>query len=172
MAQTRWLTADQQDAWVRFAAVLELLPAALNSQLERDEQLSHFEYFVLAMLSEAHDRRLRMTALASRTNSTIARLSRVVSRLEAQGFVARVPSDDDGRVINAVLTDLGWQKIVHAAPGHVENVRHNVVDALTAQQVEQLRTISTLLLERLDPKGAMLASVRPSTTRSNGKRGD
>ena len=72
-------------------AVVELLPGALESQLRRDADLSHFEYFTMAMLSEAPERTLRMTALASLTNSTLARLSHVVSRLEKRDFVRREP---------------------------------------------------------------------------------
>ena len=78
----RWLDDDERAAWVRLAAVLELLPGVLDSQLRRDAQLTHFEYFVLAMLSEAPDRTLRMTHLAGQTNATLPRLSHVVKRLE------------------------------------------------------------------------------------------
>jgi hypothetical protein len=65
---TKWLNEEQLAAWVRLAAVLELLPGVLDSQLRRDAELMHFEYFVLAMLSEAPQRTLRMTALAALRN--------------------------------------------------------------------------------------------------------
>ncbi|ROQ40794.1 MarR family transcriptional regulator [Frondihabitans sp. PhB188] len=158
MTETRWLTSDEREAWVRFAAVLELLPGVLDSQLQRDERLTHFDYFVLAMLSEAPDRTLRMTALATRTNATLPRLSRVVTRLEEQRLVARSPSADDRRATDASLTDAGWRKVVHAAPGHVANVRDSVIDALTPAQVVQLRSISDAVLGRLDPDGKLFAS--------------
>ncbi|MCU1526702.1 MAG: MarR family transcriptional regulator [Frondihabitans sp.] len=159
MDDTRWLTSDERTAWVRFAAVLELLPGVLDSQLDRDENLTHFEYFVLAMLSEAPARTLRMTGLAARTNATLPRLSRVVSRLEDQGFVARSPCAEDRRATNATLTEAGWAKVVHAAPGHVGNVRAAVIDALSPEQVTQLAQISTQILSRLDPDGRMFASA-------------
>src|SRR5665648_640867 len=130
---TRWLTPEERAAWLRFSAVLELLPATLNAQLWRDEDLTHFDYFTLAMLSEVPDRLLRMSALAERTNATLPRLSRVVSRLEARGFIERVPCPSDGRATNAVLTDAGWDKVVHAAPGHVTTVREAVFDPLTPE---------------------------------------
>ena len=95
MSDTAWLDADQQAAWVRFAAVLELLPAALDAQLSRDVGLTHFDYFTMAMLSEAPERTLRMTALAARTNATLPRLSRVVTRLELIGLVERRPCPQD-----------------------------------------------------------------------------
>lgn len=154
---TRWLTDDELQAWVRLVAVVELLPGSLEQQLRRDSGLSHFEYFVMAMLSEAPRRRLRMTSLAARANATLSRLSHVVSRLEARGLVERAPCPEDGRATNAVLTAAGWQVVVAAAPGHVEQVRRVVFDALEPEQVEQLRAIAGAILERLDPEGVVTA---------------
>ena len=155
---TQWLEEEQLDAWVKLIAVVELLPGVLDSQLRRDAGLTHFEYFVLAMLSEAPDRTLRMTGLAQRTNATLPRLSHVVRRLEDRDLVVRSPCPDDGRATNARLTDAGWAEIVSAAPGHVANVRRHVIDALTKEQVSQLGEIAGALLERLDPKGLMTRS--------------
>lgn len=160
MSEPRWLSETERQAWVQFAAVLELLPSALDSQLVHDEQLTHFEYFLLAMLSEAEGRTLRMSELASRTNSTLPRLSKVVNRLEAEGYVERVPSPNDRRATNAVMTDAGWAKIVGAAPGHVENVRSLVFDQLSAEQVDQLSAITHSLMKRLDPEGRMRVTGR------------
>ena len=89
MSDVRWLDDEQLRAWKKLIAVVELLPGTLETQLQRDSGLSHFEYFTLAMLSEAPDRTLRMTALAAHTNATLARLSHVVSRLEKRGLVRR-----------------------------------------------------------------------------------
>jgi DNA-binding MarR family transcriptional regulator len=160
MGDTRWLNDAELDAWIRFIAVVELLPGVLDSQLRRDSGLTHFEYMVLAMLSEAPERTLRMTSLAARTNSTLARLSHVVSRLEARGLVARAACAEDRRATNARLTDEGWSAIVAAAPGHVETVRRNVLDALTPTQVGQLGEIAGAVLARLDPAGAMTEPYR------------
>ena len=152
---TPWLDDDQLETWIKFVAVVELLPGALDTQLRRDAGLTHFEYFVLAMLSEAPERTLRMTALARRTNATLPRLSHVVRRLEERSLVERFPCPEDGRATNARLTPDGWDVLVAAAPGHVANVRRHVVDALTPEQVEQLGAIADALLERLDPEGHM-----------------
>ncbi|HET6483097.1 MAG TPA: MarR family transcriptional regulator [Actinoplanes sp.] len=154
---TRWLDANQKAAWVRLAAVLELLPAALDSQLRRDDQLTHFDYFVLAMLSEAPNRTLRMTALAELTTATLARLSHVVQRLETRGLLERFPCPEDKRATNAQLTEAGWEKVRDAAPGHVATVRENVIDALTPEQVTQLSAIADAILHRLDPERARAA---------------
>lgn len=148
---TRWLDDQERAAWLRLIAVVELLPGVLDSQLRRDTQLTHFEYFVLAMLSEAPERTLRMTALGQRTNATLPRLSHVVRRLADRGLVERFPCPEDGRATNARLTGAGWEAVVAAAPGHVANVRHHVLDPLTPAQLEQLRAIGDALLTRLDP---------------------
>src|SRR3954462_426392 len=127
---TPWLDDRELAVWVRLSAVLELLPGVLDSQLRRDAGLTYFEYYLLAMLSEAPDRTLRMTALAQRTNATLTRLSQVVRRLEDRGLVERFPCPEDGRATNARLTPAGWKQVVAAAPGHVSTVRQHVFDAL------------------------------------------
>jgi DNA-binding MarR family transcriptional regulator len=158
--QTEWLSEDEQVAWVRLAAVLELLAGVLDTQLRRDADLTHFEYFMLAMLSEAPDRTLRMTSLAQRTNATLPRLSHVVRRLEDRGLVRRFPCPEDGRATNAQLTGAGWTKVVDTAPGHVANVRHHVIDALGADQVTQLAEITEAILARIDPDGVVMTPQR------------
>ena len=157
---TRWLDEDEQAAWVRLAAVLELLPGVLEAQLRRDADLSHFEYWVLAMLSEAPERTLRMTALASRTSATLSRLSHVVARLESRGLLERFPCPEDRRATNARLTAAGWDLVVASAPGHLETVRTYVVDALTPRQITQLSAIAGAILDRVDPDGAVVSQYR------------
>lgn len=156
---TRWLSREEQDVWKRMAAVLELLPAALDGQLTRDEDLTHFEYFVLASLSEVPGRTLRITALASQTNATLPRISRVLTGLEKKALVERSECSEDRRAKNVTLTETGWTKLVGAAPGHVEFVRGMVFDQLTPEQVSQLSDITTQLLKTLDPEGRMFASL-------------
>ena len=153
-----WLDDRERAAWVRLAAVLELLPGVLDSQLRRDSGLTHFEYYSLAMLSESPERTLRMTALAAQTNATLPRLSHVVRRLEERGLVTRRPSPDDARATDVRLTSDGWAAVRDAAPGHVATVRAHAIDALTSEQVSQLSAIADALLGRLDPDGAMAAT--------------
>jgi DNA-binding MarR family transcriptional regulator len=153
--ETRWLDDGERQAWLGLIAVAELLPAALDARLRRDAGLTHFEYFVLAMLSEAPARTLRMTSLAQRTNATLPRLSHVVRRLEDRDLVERFPCPEDGRATNARLTSAGWDTVVDAAPGHVNTVRELVLDPLSPSQLAQLRRISDALLTVLDPSGHM-----------------
>ena len=154
---TRWLNPDERAAWVRLAAVLERLPGVLETQLTRDSNLSHFEYWVLAMLSEAPEGRLRMSDLAAVTSATLPRLSHVAQRLESRGLLKRVPCPHDRRVTKAELTAAGRRAIEEAAPGHVEEVRERVIDALTAEQLTELTLSLDAILRRLGPDAVAIA---------------
>ena len=151
---TPWLDRRHLRAWIRLRAVLELLPDVLDAQLRRDADVTEFEYFVLAMLSEAPARTLRMNELARQTIATLPRLSHVVTRLEGRGLLERFPCPEDRRATNARLTDRGWTKVQEAAPGHVATVRAYVVDALTDEQLDQLAAIGDAILGRLDPSAS------------------
>lgn len=147
-----WLTPDERRAWLGVVAVMELLPAALDKQLQRDAELTLFDYMVIAMLSESPDRTRRMSDLASSTNATLPRLSHVVTRLEKRGLVSRCASTEDRRATDVRLTDAGWDHIVGAAPEHVRTARRFVLDALSPEQVGQLEGITRAMLQRLDPE--------------------
>src|SRR3954464_15974492 len=114
---TPWLDRRELRAWIRLRGVLDLLPGVLDAQLRRDADVTEFEYYVLAMLSEAPDRTLRLTELARQTNATLPRLSHVVSRLEARGLVERFPCPAARRATNARLTEAGCVKVRAAALG-------------------------------------------------------
>lgn len=150
--EPHWLTPDERAAWLALASVTLRLPAALDAQLRRDAGLSHFEYTVLAALSEAPGRTLRMSGLAVLAEGSLSRLSQVVSRLEQRGLVRRSADPEDGRSTLATLTGEGWEKVVATAPGHVAEVRRLVLDPLTRAQVGQLSTIGRRIMGAIDPQ--------------------
>jgi DNA-binding MarR family transcriptional regulator len=152
------MNTDEMAAWQRLVAVVELLPPALDAQLLRDAKLTHFEYAALMALAESPDRTMRMTALAARTNATLPRLSHVARRLEERGLIHRFPCPTDRRATNATITEAGMQLIADAAPGHVETVRANVLDALSPEQLGQLYEIAGAVLTRLDPEQRLTAT--------------
>ena len=137
----RWLDDEQQRAWRALITFVARLEETLDRQLQRDAGLPHAYYQVLAMLSEAPGRTLRMSELARRTTSSPSRLSHAVARLEEKGWVRRQRHPTDRRGALATLTDEGFAVLVAAAPGHVEAVRQLVFDRLDRDQVRQLRTI-------------------------------
>jgi DNA-binding MarR family transcriptional regulator len=150
---TRWLTGSELDAWLAFVPVMLRLSPALDSQLQRDSDLTHFDYQCLAMLSEAPDRTLRMSQLAGTVNASLSRLSHVVTKLQERGWVRRAPCPDSRRVTLVTLTDDGWTVLERAAPGHVAAVRALVFDGLSAEQVAALREISDTIRDNIDRSG-------------------
>jgi DNA-binding MarR family transcriptional regulator len=147
----RWLTERERRAWLALMTATRLLDGALDRQLSQDAGIPHAYYMILAMLSEAPGRALRMSHLASVTNSSQSRISHAITRLEEVGWVRREKCPTDKRGSFAVLTDLGYTTLAVAAPGHVAAVRRFLFDALTAEQVDQLAGICEAILARLDP---------------------
>jgi DNA-binding MarR family transcriptional regulator len=137
---------DELLTWSGLATVLEWLPALLDAQLQRDSELTHYEFGVLFALMHAPDSTLRMSVLAGYANSTLTRLSRAVTRLERRQWVQRAVDPRDGRYTLATLTDLGRDKVQQATPGHVATVRRLVLQPLTKAQQRQLQDITRRIL--------------------------
>ncbi|SCG65635.1 transcriptional regulator, MarR family [Micromonospora echinaurantiaca] len=146
---TRWLDPDEQRTWRAFLTASRALMETLDRELQRDAGMPHAYYEILVRLSEAPERRLRMSLLAEASGASRSRLSHAVSRMEAAGWVRReeCPTDRRGQV--ALLTEAGFATLAAAAPGHVEGVRRHLFDALSPAQVDQLRRISETLADHL-----------------------
>jgi DNA-binding MarR family transcriptional regulator len=147
---TRWLNAEERCAWLRLAGVMLKLAPALDSQLQRDSELTHFDYLCLAMLSESEAATLRMSELAGKVNASLSRLSHVVTKLELRGWVQRIPCPDSRRITLVQLTESGMDVLVAAAPGHVETVRCLVFDGLAASDVQALERIAGHIVDRIE----------------------
>jgi DNA-binding MarR family transcriptional regulator len=147
----RWLTYDQQVDWVALIALVMTLPVSLDAQLKKDEGINLFEYHILVELAAAPERMRVMSDLATQTRGSLSRLSHAVSRLEAAGWVRRRACGGAGRRTEAHLTDAGMEKLRQAAPAHVREVRELVVDALTAEQLEQLAAAARVIVANADP---------------------
>ena len=158
--EPRWLSADDLAAWIALASVLIWLPTALDDQLQRDSGLTHFEYGILAALSEAEEGTLRMSELALYANGSLSRLSRGVARLESRNWVTRKPDPIDGRYTLAVLTKNGRAVVLQAAPGHVEAVNRLVFDPLTTAQARQLGAIAGRILNAIDSEPELTTQPR------------
>ncbi len=140
-----WLSPAEKDGWTGLVSLVLLLPGRLEGPLQREHGLTLFESLTLSHVSEAPDHRLRMSELASLANGSLTRLSNVVKRFEAKGWVERSPDPDDRRATLVTLTDAGHDKVVEAAPTHVRAVRRYALDALTAGEQASLARIAAKL---------------------------
>src|SRR6201990_849711 len=136
--KTRWLDAEEQRTWRQLTTMILRLQPVLSAELQREFGISHFEYLVMARLSEASGSKLRMSVLATITGSSLPRLSQAVGRLEKRGWLARQPHAAHSRYTLAVLTDEGRHELEEIAPSHVTAVRELIFDRLTQAQTRQL----------------------------------
>lgn len=147
------MTPEQKLLIERLRAVLELLPPALDRQVAAFG-LTSYEFALLETVQSAPHSRLRLGLLASSTNATLPRLSRVMNGLEHKGLVERAPCEQDARATDAVLTAAGAAAVDAARPVMDQTLRQTVVDPLgdgLAYVSESLAAI----LRVLDPDGRL-----------------
>jgi DNA-binding MarR family transcriptional regulator len=84
---------------------------------------------------------MRMCDLAQRLQLSPSGLTRRLDGLVRSGLVDRVGSADDRRVMLAVLTEHGFDRLSSAAPAHVESVRRRIIDRLDCDEMLVLARI-------------------------------
>jgi DNA-binding MarR family transcriptional regulator len=144
-----WLDAEQQWLWRQWIAASTLLPDRLSRDLYQAHGISLADYEILVRLSESPQRRVRMSELADKTLSSRSRLSHQIDRMEKAGLVTREMCTEDRRGQWCVLTDVGWDLLVAAAPDHVESVRRHLVDVLSPEQFTALGVACGVVADRL-----------------------
>ncbi|MBP2416249.1 MarR family winged helix-turn-helix transcriptional regulator [Microlunatus capsulatus] len=128
----RWLDVEQQKVWRAYLLGSARLAERLDADL-REFGLDLGEYEILVTLSEAPDRRVRMSELAEAVHQSRSRLTHTVSRMENAGLVDRASCPTDRRGVWAHLSDEGFRLLEVAAPTHVEAVRRHFVEAMTPE---------------------------------------
>ena len=127
-------------AWRRYIIAIRRILEALDYDLDHHE-LSMADYEVLAQLSDAPERKMRMSELAEVAMLSRSRLSHRIKVMEKAGWVKREACPDDKRGFFAVMTAKGWKAIVAAAPDHVDSVRTRFLDHLTKEDQRVLAEI-------------------------------
>lgn len=150
-ATQRWLTRDEQTAWRAWLDMHHQLESHLGRALAAGSELSMADFSVLVHLTDVPAGRARAYELGRALQWEKSRLSHHLTRMEKRGLVRRESCPSDARGAYVVVTDEGRRTIEAAAPAHVSEVRRLVFDGLTPDQVEAMRTISELVLSRLDP---------------------
>jgi DNA-binding MarR family transcriptional regulator len=150
-SEIRWLDGDEQRIWAQLSTMILRLQTVLSAELQREFGVSHFEYLIMARLSEAPGSKLRMSVLATTSGSSLPRLSQAVARLEKHGWLSRQPDSEDGRYTLAMLTGAGHRRLQAIAPSHIDTVRELVFDRLTPNQARQLGAICQRIVDGLPP---------------------
>ena len=146
--EPKWLNSREMKAWRSYIITSRRLLDALDLDLDGHD-LSMADYEVLAQLSEAPGRRLRMSELAEIAMLSKSRLSHRITVMERAGWVTRQACAEDKRGSWAVMTEKGYRAIVKAAPDHVLSVRERFLDRLSAKDQEVLATLFDRIQEGL-----------------------
>ncbi len=147
-SQTRWLNPREMKAWRSYIIASRRLLEALENDLDGHD-LSMADYEVMAQLSEAPGRRMRMSELADLAMISKSRLSHRMKVMEKAGWIKREECSEDRRGFWAVMTEKGWRAIVAAAPDHVASVRKRFIDQLSVREQENLTSAFNHLTEEL-----------------------
>ena len=134
--------------WRSFLRAHAHLTRLLEADLLAEHDMPLAVYDVLVQLSEAPERRLRMTELADRVLLSRSGLTRLVDRLEKDGLVERAACPGDARGTLAVLTETGLARLREAAPTHLRGIDEHVTKVLTAQELEELGRLTARLAGR------------------------
>jgi DNA-binding MarR family transcriptional regulator len=153
MVRSRWLSAEQEQAWRHYRRMRTLLDLQIARDLKRDSDLSEPDYDVLSTLSESSDSSWRARDLAARLLWSTSRLAHQVGRMEQRGLVARRGVNDDGRGAIVELTEHGRAVLHEAAPAHVESVRRHLVDLLSPAETKTLDRIARKIIVHLSGDG-------------------
>ena len=141
------LTSDEQHTWRTFLRSHATVTRRLEAELVAEHDLPLASYDVLVQLSEAPERRLRMTELADRVLLSRSGLTRLADRLERDGLLTREACPSDARGTLAVLTDDGLTRLEKAWPSHRRSVEQHFAGHFTAQEIRLLGD----LLDKLVP---------------------
>jgi DNA-binding MarR family transcriptional regulator len=146
--QPNWLNPREMKAWRSYIIASRRLLDALDSDLNQHD-LSMADYEVLALLSDAPERKLRMSELAQLAMLSKSRLSHRIKVMEGVGWIKREACPNDKRGYFAVMTDKGFKAIAKAAPDHVESVRSRLLDHLTVKDQEDVTRIFDRVTNKL-----------------------
>jgi DNA-binding MarR family transcriptional regulator len=132
------------DAFVSLLRAHATVTRQLNAQLSAEHGLTLSDFEVLLRLARADDRRMRRVDLADQVFLSASGVTRLLDGLERQGLVERASCDSDRRVVYAVLTDQGLERLRAAAESHFAQVDAAFAGRYSADELEAL----TGLLDR------------------------
>ncbi|WP_245663127.1 MarR family winged helix-turn-helix transcriptional regulator [Nocardia inohanensis] len=118
--------------------------------------LSALDLNALIRLTRSPGRKLRMTDLANQTNLSTSGVTRLVDRLERNGFVRREPDPTDRRSSYAVLTAAGATRVARILPAYLEGVDKWFTSLLTPEQLEDLLAGLRIVRDATHPEAAQV----------------
>lgn len=119
-----------------------------------DEQLlpldlSAAKYFALYILADTAER-IALSTLADRMGTGKSNMTPLVDRLESDGMVRRVRSEQDRRVVFIEITALGRERL-EQAKRLFDELSHRVEDSYSTAEIQMLTSLLTRFVMRFCP---------------------
>lgn len=115
--------------WRTLAALHGRLEEALEKALQAGFDLSVVEFTVLDTLARQDGWHMRMRQLSRAAALSHSATTRLVTRLENRGLLARYLCDDDRRGIYSTLTEQGRELLERARPVHDTTLKATLDEA-------------------------------------------
>jgi DNA-binding MarR family transcriptional regulator len=122
------LKGREELVWRDVARFVAVAPRLLDEDLQRGANISLSEYAVLLHLSEAETGQLRVRELADLADVSGSRTTRLIGDLARHGFVVKNRNPEDGRGIDAQITEAGLNRLRDAYPIHLASVRRRIMN--------------------------------------------
>ena len=145
----RLLTNEERGIWRAFVTLNFAINRKLDEDLRLEAGLTLPEYEVLWELTNAPENRLRMNELARHLLFTRSGVTRLIDRLEAEGYVERDDCGDVGRGVFANLTEEGFAAFEAAAVEYIGALRHHFFDRLRGELPTMRRLLARLESDEL-----------------------
>ena len=142
-------TREQLRVWRSYIETAEVLRTRLAGRLQEESSLSSGDYQVLLALSEAEDRTLRSSVLASQIGWERSRLSHHLGRMEKRGLIRRASCADDVHGIHVIMTEPGAEAFRASTVPHLRAIRELFLDALSAEQLTHVEELTVELRRHL-----------------------
>jgi DNA-binding MarR family transcriptional regulator len=126
------------DAWARLLHAHATTTRVLSGSLLAEHGLTLKDYEALLRLSRAEDGRMRRVDLAEELLLTASGVTRLLDGLEEAGYVKRAACATDRRVVYAVITDAGRDKLETASQSHLAEIRALFDERFGPEELEQL----------------------------------
>ena len=146
-------TLPSTDAFGSLLGAYAALSRELSATLVAKHGLTINDYGTLLLLSRADDEGMRRIDLANALQLSPSGITRLLDRLEEQGFVGKGACKEDARVSYAILTEAGLEKLREAAPDHIEDIDRRLSSSLSEEEIRTLHE----LLARLSDSGESCA---------------
>ncbi|GAA3215537.1 MarR family transcriptional regulator [Microbacterium terregens] len=144
-------TREQLRIWRDYIETAEVLRTRLASRLQNESSLTAGDYQVLLALTEAPQRTVRSSELATLIGWERSRLSHHLGRMQKRHLIRRVACADDVHGVDVVATEVGREAFRAASVPHLRAVRELFLDALTPEMLAQVDDVSAALREHLGP---------------------